>query len=110
VTELSDAFGDWMVDTVTVEPATGHDQFMTTFGEPFQLTGVMLTYRTRTIRGPDGNTATSDVQIMGEPDLRTRVPQLSRVTLPDGTVTDVLAVAADDHVLPSCVLSCGTAS
>jgi hypothetical protein len=84
----------WLLQhSVTVEPYLGHTAYGPQYGPPV-IVRCFLDQQTRTIRAADGTQTTSSSTAYAR--LDTVAPALSRVTLPDGRVTSVLAALRRD--------------
>lgn len=73
---------------VTVEPYLGASAYGPKFGPPVMVQ-CYLDEQTRTVRAPAGQEVTSSSTVYARPGLV--CPPESRVTLPDGRVTQVIA-------------------
>lgn len=74
--------------SVTVEPYTGASAYGPVYGAPVPV-ACFLDEQTRTVRAPDGQDVISSSTFYARPGLV--CPAESRVTLPDGRVTRVIA-------------------
>lgn len=93
----------WKMHTVTAEPldGTGTGAFGDVFAAPVPLEG-FLEYKRRTVRDENGDEVVSESTFYTDPG--PILPPRSRVTLPDGNVTRVIAAAdldGGDTPLPS---------
>lgn len=73
---------------VTVEPYTGSSAYGPLYGPPAAV-ACFLDQQTRTVRSPTGQEVTSTSTLYARPGLV--CPAESRVTLPDGRITRVIA-------------------
>lgn len=79
----------WLLQhSITVEPYLGSSAYSPKYG-PAVAVRCFLDQQTRTVRASDGTQTTSSSTAYAR--LDTVAPALSRVTLPDGRVTSVLA-------------------
>lgn len=79
--------------TITVEPYEGASAYGPRYGPATQV-ACFLDAQTRAVRGPDGTQVTSSSTALAP--LDTAAPALSRVTLPDGRTTTVIAALRRD--------------
>ncbi|NNJ04149.1 hypothetical protein HHX38_08375 [Streptomyces sp. PKU-MA01144] len=79
--------------TVTVEPLLGTGPKGTVYGAPVEVRG-LLRQQTKLVRNPAGEEATSSSQFFAP--LETVAPARSRVTLPGGRTTTVIASVPQD--------------
>ncbi|MFE1070995.1 hypothetical protein ACFW5W_07165 [Streptomyces sp. NPDC058783] len=83
---------------VTVEPYAGDSAYVKTYGPPVTGVRALVDARIRVVRNREGREVTSTVTVYGEPSLAAQCPPESRITLPDGRITTVIAVAP--HTAP----------
>lgn len=83
----------WRQHRVTVEPYEGAGSYGEVYGPPGAADG-FLDEQTRLVRSPAGDEVTSTSTFFC--DLGTTAPAKSRVTLPDGRVTTVIAAQRRD--------------
>ncbi|MFK0069753.1 hypothetical protein RKD32_003969 [Streptomyces sp. SAI-195] len=83
---------------VTVEPYAGDSAYGKTYGPPIPDVRALVDARIRVVRNREGREVTSTATVYAEPDLAAQCPPESRITLPDGRVTTVIAVAP--HTAP----------
>lgn len=83
---------------ITVEPYAGDSAYGPTYGPPIEDVPALVDSKIRTVRAPDGRETTSTATVYAGPDLAAQCPPESRITLPDGRTTRVIAVAP--HTAP----------
>jgi hypothetical protein len=84
----------WLLrHTVTIEPYLGATAYGPKYGPPTAVEG-FLDEQTRMVRAADGTQVSSTSTFW--PRLDTTAPAQSRVTLPDGRVTSVIAALRRD--------------
>ncbi|MFE4203954.1 MULTISPECIES: hypothetical protein [Streptomyces] len=81
---------------ITVEPYAGDSAYGPTYGPPLLDVAALVTPATRSVRDAQGRDTLSTAQILTETGLD--CPAESRITLPDGRTTRVLAVT--EHTAP----------
>jgi hypothetical protein len=79
--------------TITVEPLMGNGPSGPVYGPPVTVRG-LLRQQIRLVRGPAGDEVTSTSTVYAP--LDTVAPAKSRVTLPDGRRTTVIAAVRQD--------------
>ncbi|MFJ9657616.1 hypothetical protein ACIRPR_06560 [Streptomyces griseoflavus] len=80
---------------VTVEPYLGESAYGPRYGPPVAVVG-LLERRIRVVRGQNGEETTSSGTFRTRLDAGADIGAESRVTLPDGTTTTVIAVVPHD--------------
>jgi hypothetical protein len=83
---------------ISVEPYAGDSAYGPTYGPPVVDVRALVDARIRLVRNREGREVTSTATVYAEPDLAAQCPPESRITLPDGRVTTVIAVAP--HTAP----------
>ena len=83
---------------IAVEPYAGDTAYGPTYGPPVEDVPALVEWKVRTVRAPDGRETTSTATVYGLPDLAAQCPPESRITLPDGRITRVIASAP--HTAP----------
>lgn len=78
----------WLQHTITVEPYQGSGSYGPVYGVPVSVAG-FLEERTQLVRDPGGDEVTSSSVFYCRRGVS--VPPASRVTLPDGETTTVIA-------------------
>jgi len=81
---------------VTIEPYEGDSAYGPLYGPPTAGVRAMVSAAIRTVRDRQGRETTSTAQVITAPDVV--CPPESRITLPDGRTTRVIAVGA--HTAP----------
>ena len=101
--EFMELFGEWGRDTsgaalvLVVETCLGTGGNGEIWAEPVTVEGLPVLYGSTVVRDSDGNERTSTASVYAElGETADRFTLNSRVTLPDGRVASVLAVAAPD--------------
>lgn len=85
---------EWLLrHTVTIEPYLGQSAYGPRYAAPVTVKG-FLDEQTRMVRAADGTQVSSSS--MFRPQLDIAAPAQSRVTLPDGRVTSVIAALRRD--------------
>jgi hypothetical protein len=92
LTEILDELG--AAHTVTIEPHAGSGPYGDTWGPPVTVTPCLVDQTRRLVRAPDGSQAVSQSTVYAP--LATVCPDRSRVTLPDGQQTLVIATTPND--------------
>lgn len=88
------AIRKWLLrHEVTIEPYLGASAYGPRYGPPVAVR-CFLDAQTRMVRAPDGTQVTSTATVRAR--LDTTAPAQSRVTLPDGRVTSVIAALQRD--------------
>jgi hypothetical protein len=88
------AIPGWLLrHMVTIEPYLGEGANGPTYGPPVTVRA-FADEQTRTVRAPDGTTSTSSATVYAR--LGTDAPQQSRVVLPSGRQTTVMAALRRD--------------
>ncbi|WP_343242680.1 hypothetical protein [Streptomyces sp. SID8111] len=83
---------------ISVEPYAGDSAYGPRYGPPVEDVPALVAFRIRVVRDREGREVTSTATIYAGPDLAAQCPPESRITLPDGRTTRVIAVAA--HTAP----------
>jgi hypothetical protein len=94
---MDEALTEFLTQTITVEPFTGPDGFgapaygaAVTFSPQETRGGARVKRESKLVRGLEGEEVLSNASVLL--DGAAGIPARSRVTLPDGTVSTVLAV------------------
>lgn len=82
---------------ITVEPYAGDSAYGKTYGPPVEVRALVV-WKVRTVRNGEGREVTSTATVYALPDLAAQCPPESRITLPDGRITRVIATAP--HTAP----------
>lgn len=85
-----------MPHRITVEPYEGDSAYGPVYGEAVTDVRAMVSAVIRTVRDRQGRETTSTAQVLTAPDVE--CPPESRITLPDGRTTRVIAVGP--HTAP----------
>lgn len=81
----------FMVHTVTVRTKTGEGAYGPVYADPVEVSGVMVDETMRLVRTGDGSEQTSSTTIYAPLAQASTFAVGSRVTLPSGDITTVLA-------------------
>ncbi|MGC9536574.1 hypothetical protein [Streptomyces sp. UG1] len=81
---------------ITIEPYRGDSAYGPTYGDPVANVPALVAETIKTVRDREGREVTSTAQIIAEPGLD--CPAESRITLPDGRITQAISVA--HHTAP----------
>ncbi|MCZ9348547.1 hypothetical protein NGM36_01780 [Streptomyces mutabilis] len=83
---------------ISVEPYAGDSAYGPTYGPPIEDVRALVDLRIRVVRNREGREVTSTATVYAEPELAAQCPPESLITLPDGRITHVIAVAP--HTAP----------
>jgi hypothetical protein len=105
MSELRDAFGDWMTSTVGVKTYLGAGAYGNDLADSVDVADVMVSEKRAMVRNSDGDLEQSTLQILAEPEEAEKFTPNSEVTTASGTYS-VIASAVDPLVMGALVVSC----